>query len=412
MGALLRIAWRNLLRGWRRSAIVVVAISVGLSGCMIVLGWTTGMIDQMIENAVGSHLAHVAVQARGYQQNPDLKRSLAGSGSGLIEVLPEGPGRPNVSPRLIGDGLIQSARKSLRAALVGVVPDTEPGVSVVPGAVVVGRYLDNRRRRVPEIVIGVEMAERLKVEPGDKIVMHVPGETGSGAFRIAGLYRTSSTAFDRSFAYVTLASAQQLFAQEDRVSQIAVRLAERNQSSEFRDWAKARLAQIDPEAQIEVMTWREREPRLAAMLDMMDQMSWVMYAVVFVGMAFGIANALLMAVYERIREFGVLRSIGLKGGRLVWMILLEALILTLAGTVLGLLGGLGLVGWLGEVGLDLSMFSEALGELGVGNIMYPTVRPRDLVAPVCLAILTALVAALWPAIKAYRLRPAEALRHV
>ena len=129
-------------------------------------------------------------------------------------------------------------------------------------------------------------------------------------------------------------------------------------------------------------------------------------------MAFGIANALLMAVYERIREFGVLRSIGLKGTRLVLMILLEALLLTALGTIIGLAFGLGVVTWLGHTGIDLTLFSAALGEYGIGTTIHPRVSARDLISPIRLALVTALLAALWPALKAYRLRPAEALRHV
>lgn len=412
MITLLRIAWRNLWRGWRRSAIVITAIAVGLSGVMILLGWSAGLFDQMTENAVGSHLAHVAVQARGYQQNPGLERNLPDSGRALRAILEGGPGGPHVAARLVGDGLIQSSRKSLRTAIIGVDPEREPRVSIVPHSLIEGEYLDEKARRLPQIVIGAEMAKRLGVGLGDKIVLHVPGESGAGAFRVAGLFRTASTAFDRSFAYITLDVAQGLFALDDRVSQLAVRLDERERSEEFRDWARARLAQADAATPLEVLTWREREPRLAAMIDLMDQMSWIFYAVVFVAMAFGIANALLMAVYERMREFGVLRSIGLKGGRLVAMILLESLVLTLFGTAIGLAAGVGLVAWLGHTGIDMSMFSDVLGELGVGNVMYPTIRARDLIPPVRLAIVTALLAALWPALKAYRMRPAQALRHV
>ena len=116
----------------------------------------------------------------------------------------------HVAHRVIGDGLIQSSRRSLRAALVGVVAFQEASVSTVPGAVVEGRYLAPKtgKRRIADIVIGAEMAERLRVGVGDKIVVHVPGETGIGAFRIAGLFRTASSAFDpRSCAFLKLSMA-------------------------------------------------------------------------------------------------------------------------------------------------------------------------------------------------------------
>ena len=148
------------------------------------------------------------------------------------------------------------------------------------------------------------------------------------------------------------------------------------------------------------------------MLELADQYRWIFYVFVFVAMAFGIANALLMAVYERIREFGVLRSLGLKARRLVALVLIESLLLTLVGTAIGLGVGVLAVLWLGNVGIDLSFFSHALREYGIGVRMYPALQPMDLIAPVELAVGTALIAALWPALKAARLNPAEALRHV
>ncbi len=379
------------------------------------VGWTNGLFNQMVENAVSTHLAHVAIQPEGYQRNPDVASRLPEGSERIFAALAAGPGSPKASTRVLGDGLIQSSRRALRMALVGVVPWQEREVSVVPAAIVEGRYLDGgekRRRRLPDVVIGKEMAERLKVDVGDKLVIHVPGEGGSGGFRVVGLYRTPSTAFDRTYVYVTLNDAQALYALGPRPTQIAVSLDEPEQAGAFRDWAAARIDELFPGMKVEVLTWQQREPRLAGVLSSMDQISWVLYAVIFVAMAFGIANALLMAVYERIREFGVLRSIGLQGRRLVAMILLEALLLTGVGTAVGLALGLGLVGWLGQTGIELASFSEALGEYGIGTTMYPQARPGDVFFPVQLAVTTALVAALWPALKAYRLRPAEALRHV
>jgi ABC-type lipoprotein release transport system permease subunit len=144
----------------------------------------------------------------------------------------------------------------------------------------------------------------------------------------------------------------------------------------------------------------------------MASMSWVIYGMVFVGMAFGIANALLMAVYERIREFGVLRSLGLPASRLLALVLLESILLTLSGVALGLAFGVTLVLWLGHVGIDLSSLADGLEAYGIGTTVHLELRWGDLGSPIGIALVTALVAALWPAWKAVRLRPAEALRHV
>ena len=118
-----------------------------------------------------------------------------------------------------------------------------------------------------------------------------------------------------------------------------------------------------------------------------------------------------MSVLERTREFGVLRSLGLGSSRLVALVLVESLLLTGAGLVVGGAIALPIVGWLGSSGVDMSLFAESLRSYGIGAVVYPRLDPVDVLSPVALAAATALVAALWPALKVARLRPAQALRH-
>ncbi len=414
MGILVRIACRNLWRGWRRSAIVVTAITVGLWGCLILIAWTLGLAQQMTDTAVRTQLGHLAIHAEGYHANPDPERSLRGSGRRIVEELSTRSG-VHAAPRLSGSGLIQSARRSTRAALVGVVPALEREVSSVADSLVEGSYLEvpaGRGSRNRPILIGAELAERLRVGLGDKVVMRVPGDYGLGAFRVGGIYRTVSTAFDEVFVFVALEDAQRLLDVGDGVTGVVASLDDADAGPAVQSWARTRLGEVFPEQRLEVLTWQEREPRLAAMLDMMGTFRWVFYAVVFVAMAFGIANVLLTAVYERIREFGVMRSLGLQARRLVVLVLLESVLLTVFGTVIGLGIGIPVVLWLGEVGFELTSFSDALRDYGIGVRMYPAVDLADVVVPVTLAVVTAVLSALWPALKAARLRPAEALRHV
>jgi ABC-type lipoprotein release transport system permease subunit len=411
---LLRLAWRNIGRGWRRSAVVLAAVAVGLSACLVLIGWMKGMTYQMADNAIRTQLAHVAVQRVGYQQNPDVQRNL-GVDAQRIVSLAESLDGVHAAARLRGEGLIQSARRSLRVVAIGADPVREGRVSVVPHALVEGSFLAaedrGRRRRLPSLVIGAEMAERLRVGLGDKLVVQVPGEAGLGAFRVRGIYRTSSSEYDRTVAYMRLDVAARLFAVEGP-TEVALSLDDPDEALAIQAGLVARTTELFGAGQLEVLRWQERQPRLASLLDITANVYWIFYAVIFVAMAFGIANALLMAVYERMREFGVLRSLGLKSRRLVALVLLESVLLTLLGTALGLGIGLPLVLWLGRVGIDMAQFATALEQYGIGTVIYLRIDSGDIIIPVALAIVTALLAALWPALKAARLRPAEALRAV
>lgn len=413
--ALIRIAWRNLLRGWRRTTAVLAAIAVGLTGTLLLVGWTRGTMYQMTENAIRLQLAHLSVQAEGYQQDPDVGTSLGGDVSRRVLGLIDERDGADAAPRIAGDGLLQSARSSVRAAIVGVVPDAEARVSTVPLSMVQGEFLPQTgaargTRRLPPVVIGLAAAERLAVEVGNKIVLRVPGDAGSGAFRISGLFETSSSEFDRSAAFIPLARAQALYATGDAVTQVAIVVDEPRMAADLQAWLRSSLDVPGRDPGVEVLLWQERAPRLAALIVSMGDIAWVFYGVVFVAMVFGIANALLMAVYERTREFAVLRAIGLQARRMMVLVVLESLVLTLTGTALGLAAGFGLVLWVGELGIDLGQFSEGLRQFGIGTVIYPRLDWQDLTSPAVFASVTALLAGLWPAWKISRLRPAEALR--
>ena len=412
MSALLRIAWRNLLRGWRRSAVVLASIVVGLSACFAIMAWTVGLGNNGIDLAVRTHLAHLAVHAAGYHADPSTDRGIHDDGAVVLNAVERG-GLGAAAPRLVGDGLVQTARRNLSAVIVGVDVAREARVSSVPDALIEGAYLNaasgSWASRLPPIVIGEEMARRLGAEVGDKLVLRVPGEAGAGAFRVRGIHRTGSSGIDRSFVYLTLADAQVLFSLGREVTEVVVRLADSADAPRVQRRLRDALGTTPP---LEVLRWDERQPRLAEMIELMDQYSWVFYAVVFLAMAFGIANALLMSVYERIREFGLLRSLGLRGRHILLLVLAESFLLTGLGTLIGLALAVPLVAWLGEVGIGLGWFSQALAEYGFADRIYPELRAHDFPEPIGMAAVTALLAGLWPAIRAARLRPAEALRHV
>ena len=414
MATLLRIAWRNLWRGWRRSAIVLSAITVGLAACLLLIAWSHGWLEQVVQMAVGTRLGQVAVHAEGYQANPDVDRALADGGRALAEAAERFPGA-HASPRVLGDGLVQSARQSARVALIGVDPEREARVSVVGRSFTEGTFpapLAAGARSLPGIAIGAPLADQLHAVLGGKLVVHAPGEAGLGAFRVAGIFRTGSPGFDKTAVYVRLEDAQRLLELGDRVNEVAFALDDSRTRPAFLEFARAELPRVRPGEKLEVLSWEEREPRLAAMLGLMTNTAWVGYAAVFAGMAFGIANALLMSVYERIHEFGVLRALGLRASQLVWMVLFESVLLTVGGALVGIALGVSLVLLLGRVGVDLGSLAGGMSQLGISSVVYPAMGEADLISPLLLALGTALVAAIWPAWKAARLRPAEAIRHV
>jgi ABC-type lipoprotein release transport system permease subunit len=284
-------------------------------------------------------------------------------------------------------------------------PEREARITVLADSVVEGAYLDGERRR---ILLGQALGEHLQVKLGAKVVLSatdVAGDLTGEAFRVAGFFQTSSLELDRSTVYVRLPEAQSLFAMGDAISELVIR-TDRDEVEELQRQLVERLGDG-----VEVRNWEQLAPLLVYFVDIFDQMAWIVYAAVFIAMAFGIANVLLMSVFERTREIGVLSSIGMSAPRVVAMVTWESLLLTVVGLLAGFaLSALGL--FLLRDGIDLSRWAQGLNALGVGTTIVPVVRTGDLVAPTLVATATGILAGLWPAVRASRGRPADALRHV
>ena len=401
---LLRLAWRNAWRNPRRTGVVVAAVSIGIGGALLTMALNYGMIFQMVETAIATDLGHIQIHALGFDANPELSVRLPAGGRAEVARLEALDGVSAVARRVRGEGLVSSPRASAGVRVVGIEPDREARITRIAGAVSAGRYLDGEARRA---LIGFELARRLEVGVGDKVVLSVQdlsGELTGEALRIGGLFDTPSQGLDESTLYLRLSEGQALFGLGDAVSEIVAVAEQRSRVPLLRDRLASELGKG-----AEVRSWDELQPALVYMIDVFDQTSWLVYAAVFVAMAFGIANVLLMTVYERTREIGILRAIGFGRGRLVASLLMEALVVTTIGLALGFAVAIGAVAWLAD-GLDLSYFARGLGKFGVGSRIVPVLRTSDFTIPVAVAFVTALLAAAWPAWRAARLRPAEAVR--
>lgn len=400
----LRLAWRNAWRSPRRTGIVVTAVAVGIAGTLLSMAVNFGMLFQMVDTAISTDLGHLQLHAAGFDADPGLEVRLRDGGRASLAVLETSPDVRSFARRVRGEGLLSSPRSRAGVRVVGVEPEREAEITLVARSVTAGRYLDGEPRRV---LIGEALAERLEVGVGDKVVLsaqNLEGDLTGEALRVAGLFRTPSQPLDRGTVFLTLEQSQRLLGLGEAVSEVVV-VAE----------SRARIADVDALLEqrlpgLEVRTWEELEPLLVYMVDVFDQSALLVYAAIFIAMAFGIANVLLMTVFERTREIGIMRAMGLGRARLVATIVSESLIVTLGGVALGFLCAL-LGVWALRDGIDLSLFTDGLRELGVGDRIVPVLRQSDFTAPLAVAVTTAVLASAWPAWRAVRQRPADAVRH-
>ncbi|MBD3393962.1 MAG: FtsX-like permease family protein [Chitinivibrionales bacterium] len=405
---LLELAWKNMWRNPTRSLVIIAATTVGLTGGVVAAALMYGMADQMITSAIETRLSHLQIHHPDFlvEHTVDLVIPQADSIVTYADNMPEVIG---VSPRVVVRGMASSAKTAGGINLLGVEPSRESTASSVPSSIVKGGFLGTRRRdhvRDP-IVIGTELAEKLELQTGSKLVVtfqDAGGQITGAAFTITGLYETVSSRFDETHAYVRAATVRRLLGLSGGYHEIALRLSDASDVKLVEEKLQSRFRGIVADS------WKDMAPDLRYMSEMMNSMLFIFLAVILAALAFGIVNTMLMAVLERTRELGMLLAVGMHRRLVFMMILLETLALSITGGILGMVCSGALVALLDNIGIDLSLFSKGLRVFGISEVIYPSVPVELYPMLMALVVVTALLSAIYPSIKALRLRPAAALR--
>lgn len=401
---LFRMAWRNIGRNRRRTAILTTSVAVGILGTLASIAVMWGMMFEMVETAINTDLGHMQIHAPGYADDPEISLLLPDGADASLRALEQDADVRAYARRIRTEALVSSPSTSVGLRLLGVEAQREPDISSTSQWIVEGEFLSGARR---EALIGQRLAERLDVELGDKIVVSAQdtlGDMSSASLRIRGIFRSPSTVFDEAYLFINLEDSAQLLDTGTGVSEVIVVANDREAVPAL----QARVVAQVPNR--EIRRWDEIQPFIALIVESTGASAASFYVVIFVAMAFGIANVMLMSIFDRVREIGVMLALGMSRLRLVVLVMLEGTLVTLLGTVIGLALAAGLVLALSG-GIDFSGYEAGLNEMGIGARITPFLRPIDFVQPTVIAIFTALVASLWPALRAIRLQPAEATRH-
>jgi len=327
----------------------------------------------------------------------------------VIQAVAEEPGVVAYSPRVVSSGLVSSSESSSGITIVGIDPQKEPKVTTINDLVIQGKYLGGDGPF--QVLIGQGLAEKLKVGLGDKIVLmaqDLTGDIGSGAYRVKGIFKTASPDFDKYMVYLNLKDSQKLLNLGDRISEVAISIdTPRNPETV----QKTILIKLDSQ-EYEVLTWKEIIPIMVSQIESSYEMMYILFLLICIAMGFGIVNTLLMAIMERIREFGIMMSLGVRPQKIFRLVVTESFLLCLSGLVLGNLLSYFLVFYVGKKGLNLSIFSKSLETFGVGYIIYPHLTLSMFLIGAATVLAMGILASLYPGYKASRLRPVEALRYI
>ena len=397
---LIQLSWRNLWRHRRRNGILLAAIAVAVAGVVLLNSLLRGMQADMQNTIIDNLNGHVKVLHPGYRDDPSIQRSFEMAEGWSADLSADAVAGWTARVRI--PAVAMSERETRGIQLVGVDPARE-SISFLGDVSIRGEPLagaDDRR-----IVIGQGLAEQLETDVGRRLVLVTQGadeRNREAGYRIAGVYRADVGGLEKVFVFTGAETLQDML-DTLTVTEVSVRLTD----DVYEPGIVAKL--VGAFAGLDVLTWKQLEPQAATMVEFADMAIFIYFLVIMGALVFGLVNTLVTAVMERVRELGMLRALGMKPRSVVAQVMVESSLVMSVGVALGLLIAFGAFALVAD-GIDLTAFDESLASFGLRPIFVPVLEVGDVVLVAAMSIGLGLLASFYPARRAVKLKPLDALR--
>jgi ABC-type lipoprotein release transport system permease subunit len=406
LGIISMLAWRNLWRNHRRTIIMVAAISVGVWAMIFMTSLMRGMVNEMVRDGIDALPGMVQVHHPDYRDDPSIVNSLSMTDTKIAARFADASFAGWAS-RVRVPGIVSSEQDSRGVTLYGVDPAQEKSLHAVGSTVVAGRELEGPADK--GVVIGRELAEKLDTELGKRIVLmsqDPDNEIADRGYRIVGIFEASLAVHEETMVFAGKETLQGMLGIDDRVSEIAVLGDDYRNVGPLRDDVFRRVGEGT-----QVLAWQDLNAYLGTMIAVMDGFVLVWMIVVFLALSFGLVNTLVMAVFERVREIGLMLALGMQPASILMQIIVESIMLLVIGLAIG-----NALAWMSIVplqdGIDISIVAEGMEMFGASSILYPELEVRDAVTANIVVLFLGFLASLSPAWRASRYQPIEAITKV
>ncbi|MDT8281358.1 MAG: ABC transporter permease, partial [Gammaproteobacteria bacterium] len=366
------LAWRYLWRNHRRTLIMLSAITVGAWAMIFMTSLMRGMVDEMLLDGIRNLPGQVQIHNPQYRDDPSINNSMSLPDEKLLKAL-QIPEVKAWTSRIRVPAVISSERDSRGVTLLGVTPASEVQLGFDLDSINEGRFLQDSNDE--GLVIGAKLAERLETRLGKRVVImsqDLDNNIADRGFRIVGIYHAKMESLEELYVYAGLETVQRLLHLDRQISEVDI------SGDDYRDIASW-YPQIKKAAgeNLQTLPWYELDTYLGAMLSVMDGFILVWIIVIFLALSFGLVNTLVMAVFERTREIGLMQALGMRPSSIVYQILVESFLLLsiglLSGNVLAVATILPL-----QDGIDISGVAEGLEMMGASSILYPALKLNDM----------------------------------
>jgi len=409
MNLYLKLAWRNIWRHRRRTVIIVLAMGLSLSMMMFYDGLMEGFNDAIAGNAVRVLGGNVQVHAEGYREKVDTNPLLPlADDSAIVQAALAQPNVIAAARRIQTGGLVSNSEGAFPLNIIGIEPEAEAPVSLIAEHIVDGRYLESTDE--DSILIGKGLSDALLLNVGDRITMvgsDIHKQNRQRSMTVIGIYDIGIPSMEKATLYISLGEAQSLFGLNGQSTEVQITLKRVGTESQV----VAALSSALPGYEVE--SWANNYPELGTAVNSKNVVMDIFSVIIVMIAGIGILNLLMMAIYERTREIGLLGAMGLKPREIATIFILEGVLIGFVGVLAGVVMGLGINLSLMQVGMDYSQFAGITDYMAlISGRIYPTLGVSKLLMRATIIFVIAALAALIPAMIASRREPSEALHHV
>ena len=399
------IAYRNLIRNGRRTTLTALAVALGLVVVLAMSGLIEGMVTTMLADNIRLSSGHLQIRQASYDESKSglLAKELLRDGEAAAAQAKSIPEVKSAAPVLLYGGLLSTSQESIGLQIIGINID-DPFHAPIRDGIAAGRYLQNDDRR--SILIGQLLASQLEIEVGERVSLaaaNANGDGQEGVFTVVGLIDTGFPSVDQHRLIMPLAQAQTFSGVGNRFSSLIITLND--------DDDTAKVAAMFAEPSVQVLTWEELNSLILESVQNGLVVYYFLYAIVFFAVGILIANTLLMSVFSRAREIGILGSLGMSRFQIMLLFLSESVLLAIFGIMLGLILGLAVVAYMTYVGISFPAETATLVDgFAIGTKIYGGFAPGQFTLLTLMLLIIVSLVSLYPAWYAARMEPVDALR--
>lgn len=404
---LLSIAWKNIRRNKLRSLIVIIAVTLGLTGGIMSAALMSGASNQSMKDALNDYVSEIQIHHPEYKENNEIKYRIENTKE-ITDYIKNIEGVKSVCSRIKVLGMANSPVSATGTFINIIDPEREKTVTNIHNQIAdtSGTYFESKKRN--PIVISSKTAEELNLKVNSKLVLTFTENDSTftgGAFRVCGIFKTYNSGFDKMNIFVRKSDIKKISSLPQDIShEIAIRVPD----AEKLTTVQKKIQEKYPDLLTE--TWLERESYLATIEGMMDKMVFVFLIIILLALGFGIVNTMLMAILERTKELGMLMAIGMTKIRIFKMIMYETILLSAVGGIIGMPVSALIINKYGKEGIHFPGMEEGFEQFGYSSTIFPSLEPDFYFILSFLILLTGILASIYPARKATKLNPSEALK--